>query len=172
MKTIKTYLMLFAVAAAVISCDAVKDIAPDVTIEEDFSASVIVDTQGTNSVNSNFNIDASGNADFQKYKKNIESVDITGFTYEITAVTSGEGSVLNGTLESAGKTAAISNLEITVGEGGTITQEQSEFFNALAQDLKADGKASVAVSGSVNNETGAKFTLLITPTVKFIFSVL
>ncbi|MCC4211430.1 hypothetical protein [Leeuwenhoekiella parthenopeia] len=172
MKTLKTFFALSLFALTLNSCDAIEDAAPDITVEDDFKTSIAIDTQGENSIDTNFNIDASGNADFQKYKSKIKSVDITGFTYEITAVTSGEGSVLNGALTSDGKTAAISNLTIAVGEGGTITQAQSDFFNALAQDLKADGKASVAVSGSLNNETGAKFTLLITPTVKFIFSVL
>ena len=151
----------------------VKDLAPDVTLEDDFSATVpIVIVEGSSDVEGTFNIDASGDPDFQEYKDNIKSVDITGFTYEVTNVTSGSGSVLNGTISASGESVTISNFTISEGESGTVTSAESDFFNALAQDLKADGKVNITLDGSIDTDSGANFTLKITPTIKFIFSVL
>ena len=173
MKKITTFFALSLFAFAFNSCDAVKDLAPDVTLEDDFSASVpIVMVEGSSDVEGTFNIDASGDPDFQEYKDNIKSVDITGFTYEVTNVTSGSGSVLNGTISASGESVTISNFTISEGESGTVTSAESDFFNALAQDLKADGKVNITLDGSIDTDSGANFTLKITPTIKFIFSVL
>ena len=173
MKTIKTFFLLLTVAATVISCDAVEDLAPDVTLEDDFTATVpVVIAEGSSSIDASVNIDASNNSDFKKYKDNIKSVDIKDFTYTVSSVTSGSGSVLNGTMSASGKSVAITDFKIVKGESGTVTSAESEFFNALAADLKSDGKVSITLDGSIDNTDGASFTLKVTPTIKFIFSVL
>ena len=173
MKTIKTIFFLLAVATTVISCDAVNDLVPDVEITEDFEAKVnaVIDA-GSTSLDATLNVDASTNADFQKYKDNIKSVSIEGFTYALSNVDAPEGTILNGTLSASGKSITITDLAIANGTTRAVTAAESEFFNALAADLKADGKATIALSGTVNNDEGSTFTITVTPTIQFIFEVL
>ena len=173
MKKITTFFALAIFTFAFNSCDAVNDLLPDVVLEKDFSASVPATiVAGSTSVNSDLSVDASTNSDFQKYKDNIKSVDITGFTYTLSNVTATEGTILNGTLSASGKSVAITNLTVKEGTSGVVTSEESAFFNALAADLKADGKATITLDGTVNNEDGSTFTIKIVPTIKFIFEVL
>ncbi|MGO4912592.1 hypothetical protein [Leeuwenhoekiella sp. W20_SRS_FM14] len=173
MKTIKTFFALFIFAATFTSCDAVNDLLPDFELEDDFTADIdAVITEGSSSLDTNFNIDASTNADFQKYKENIKSVSIEGFTYSLSNVNAPEGTILNGTLSASGKSVTVTDLAIANGTTRTVTAAESEFFNALAADLKADGKASINLEGTVNNEAGSTFTVTVTPTIRFIFEAL
>ena len=173
MKTIKTFFALFIFAATFTSCDAVNDLLPDVEITNEFETKVnaVIDA-GSTSLTKTLDVDASTNADFQKYKENIKSVSIEGFTYSLSNVNAPDGTILNGTLSASGKSVTVTDLAIANGTTRTVTAAESEFFNALAADLKADGKASINLEGTVNNEAGSTFTVTVTPTIRFIFEAL
>lgn len=165
MKTIKTIFFLLAVATTVVSCDAVEDLIPDITVDlNNLSASsTVVIPEGSDAVDQDYTIEITDEDVLDNLNK-IKVFAVQGFTYTISNVTATEGTTLSGTISSGNQSVSLTDVAIENGTTGTISDPA--FINALQNDFKSDAKATISVEGTMSNADGATFTLTISSNAK------
>lgn len=172
MKKFTTFFALSLFVFAFNSCDAVDELT-EIRVSPDLKAEVDVSIpEGSSSVNSAISLDATSNSDVRDNLGKIESVDISGFTYVFKDVEAAAGTTLSGTLSSGGQSVTLSNIAVANGTTGTVSSSEAAFLNSLGSSLKSNGKVTIDIDGSLNNDEGASFTLEITPTWTFLIDVL
>ncbi len=152
-KQISAFLLLSAIVFT--SCQNFPTAKVQTTLEQDFS----INRTGT-TFNESTLIDATNDADFDKYKRKINSIDIDRVTYTITSFTGPSNQILqNGILSVAdadGKNpinvATFTNLNLSNDLGQEKDLQTSSAGLARLQDLlrKDPYQAVISYSGNVN----------------------
>lgn len=157
-------LLLFVLSAFLFSsCDELGDITFDTDFELDPITAVALNGNPINLQSST--IDASKNAEYQKYKSKIKSIKVNKITYTITDVT-----IPNTRIESAQAvfnvvgqtantlTASVSNISIVNGATGEFTA-QPGVLEGLGDIILNQGQ--VAVRFTVDTNAAANFKLVL-----------
>ncbi len=173
MKNLRLMVILLLIGG-IQGCNKVKDVSTvDINGDLQKTITVTITENDTTAVSEQFSVDASSNAEIQKYLKNVKQYQVKKITYKIsdyTGSTKVDPVILNGTLNFGTVSAAITdlNLQSASTSGNEIdsglTQDD---LNTLATDMENGNSLSGDLEGSVS---GKPVTFTVTFTVSIVMT--
>jgi hypothetical protein len=153
-----SYLLGFLLLTGICGCNLNSLKTIDLPLNLDQSFNVNIGASDSSSISENFVVDASSNADVQKYLSKIQNYTVKKVSYVVKNYTGSAGTTLSGQFKFGTISQNITNLDLqSASTNQTVydLQFNQAALDALAIDLKDGNKVSGSLVGSISNKPAA-----------------